>query len=49
MQPDWDKLENAFIETPNVVIGIADCAGKGQSYCGQNGVQGSVQATGWNV
>jgi len=40
MQPDWDQLGKAFADTPNVVIGQLDCAGNGQSSCGENGVQG---------
>jgi len=40
MQPDWDKLSKAFLDTPNVVIGDADCAGAAQSFCGQYSVQG---------
>jgi len=40
MQPDWDSLGKAFADTPNVVIGQVDCAGNGQSSCGENGVQG---------
>jgi len=40
MQPDWDKLTKTFIDTPNVVIGDADCAGAAQSFCGQYQVQG---------
>mmetsp|Transcript_101284 Transcript_101284/g.253923 ORF Transcript_101284/g.253923 Transcript_101284/m.253923 type:complete len:296 (-) Transcript_101284:296-1183(-) len=40
MQPDFDKLKKTFSDTPNVVIGELDCAGKAQSTCGQHGVQG---------
>jgi len=40
MQPDWDSLGKAFADTPNVVIGQVDCAGNGQSSCGENEVQG---------
>lgn len=40
MQPDWDSLGKTFADTPNVVIGQVDCAGNGQSSCGENGVQG---------
>jgi len=40
MQPDWDRLSKDYADTPNVVIGDADCAGSAQSFCGQNGVQG---------
>mmetsp|Transcript_104181 Transcript_104181/g.293801 ORF Transcript_104181/g.293801 Transcript_104181/m.293801 type:complete len:295 (+) Transcript_104181:242-1126(+) len=40
MQPDWDKLKKEYADTPNVVIGQLDCAGNGQSTCGQHGVQG---------
>jgi hypothetical protein len=40
MQPDWDKLKKEFKDTPNVLIGETDCSGTGQSFCGQNGVQG---------
>lgn len=40
MQPDWDKLKKEFADTPNVMIGMLDCAGNAQSTCGQNGVQG---------
>lgn len=40
MAPDWEKLEKTFIDTPNVVIGNADCASDAQSFCGQHQVQG---------
>lgn len=40
MQPDWDKLKKEFADTPNVLIAETDCSGTGQSFCGQNGVQG---------
>eukprot|EP00931_Biecheleriopsis_adriatica_P098592 TRINITY_DN7259_c0_g1_i1.p1 TRINITY_DN7259_c0_g1~~TRINITY_DN7259_c0_g1_i1.p1 ORF type:complete len:296 (+),score=87.67 TRINITY_DN7259_c0_g1_i1:194-1081(+) len=40
MQPDWDQLGKAYADTPNVIIGQIDCAGNGQSSCGENGVQG---------
>eukprot|EP00928_Gymnodinium_smaydae_P051713 TRINITY_DN3531_c0_g2_i1.p1 TRINITY_DN3531_c0_g2~~TRINITY_DN3531_c0_g2_i1.p1 ORF type:complete len:296 (+),score=87.16 TRINITY_DN3531_c0_g2_i1:210-1097(+) len=40
MQPDWDRLEKEYADTPNVVIGIADCSGDAQSFCGEHGVQG---------
>jgi len=33
-------LSKEYADTPNVVIGDADCAGAAQSFCGQNGVQG---------
>lgn len=35
-----DQLKKAFADTPNVLIGNADCAGSAQQFCGQNGVQG---------
>lgn len=40
MQPDWDRLQKDFADTPNVVIADADCAGSAQSFCGQYTVQG---------
>lgn len=40
MQPDWDKLEKDFIDTPNVVIATADCSGDAQSWCGEQGIRG---------
>jgi len=40
MQPDFDKLKKQFVDTPNVIIGDLDCAGKAQSTCGSYGVQG---------
>lgn len=40
MQPDFEKLQKTFADTPNVVIGDLDCAGTAQSTCGQYGVQG---------
>jgi len=40
MQPDFEKLQKAFADTPNVVVADLDCAGNAQSTCGQYGVQG---------
>uniref|UniRef100_A0A6V0FQW1 Thioredoxin domain-containing protein n=1 Tax=Zooxanthella nutricula TaxID=1333877 RepID=A0A6V0FQW1_9DINO len=40
MQPDFDKLQKTFAETPNVVVADLDCSGNAQSTCGQHGVQG---------
>jgi len=40
MQPDFDKLQKAFADTPNVVVADLDCSGNAQSTCGQYGVQG---------
>jgi len=40
MQPDWDKLTKAYADTPNVMLGMLDCSGAGQSVCGEYGVQG---------
>lgn len=40
MAPDWEKLEKKFADTPNVIIGMLDCAGAGQQSCGESGVQG---------
>lgn len=40
MQGDWDKLGKDFADTPNVVIGMLDCSGAAQSFCGQHSVRG---------
>jgi len=40
MQPDFDKLQKTFADTPNVVVADLDCSGNAQSTCGQHGVQG---------
>lgn len=47
MQPDWDQLGKLYADTPNVVIGQLDCAGNGQSSCGENGVQGYPSLKVW--
>jgi len=47
MQPDWDSLGKSFADTPNVVIGQVDCAGNGQSSCGEHGVQGYPSLKTW--
>merc|ERR1719414_1393963 len=40
MMPDWDRLSKEYADTPNVMIGIIDCAGAGQGTCSSYGVQG---------
>ncbi|CAJ1422766.1 unnamed protein product [Effrenium voratum] len=40
LQPEWDQMAKVFADTPNVIIGQVDCTGSGQSFCGENGVQG---------
>mmetsp|Transcript_28955 Transcript_28955/g.46469 ORF Transcript_28955/g.46469 Transcript_28955/m.46469 type:complete len:295 (-) Transcript_28955:176-1060(-) len=40
MAPDWEKLGKLFADTPNVVIGMCDCAGAAQASCGEHGVKG---------
>jgi len=38
--PDWEKLGKEYADTPNVMIGILDCAGNAQSTCGEYQVRG---------
>mmetsp|Transcript_118214 Transcript_118214/g.166167 ORF Transcript_118214/g.166167 Transcript_118214/m.166167 type:complete len:353 (-) Transcript_118214:173-1231(-) len=40
LQPEWDQMAKVYADTPNVIIGQADCSGSGQQFCGENGVQG---------
>jgi len=40
MEPDFDKLQKAFADTPNVLVAQIDCTGAGQATCGQHQVQG---------
>jgi hypothetical protein len=40
MKPDWDKLMDAFADSPSALIGDVDCTAEGKSLCDANGVRG---------
>mmetsp|Transcript_24108 Transcript_24108/g.39899 ORF Transcript_24108/g.39899 Transcript_24108/m.39899 type:complete len:172 (+) Transcript_24108:227-742(+) len=40
MKPDWDKLMDAFADSPSAMIGDVDCTAEGKPLCDANGVKG---------
>jgi hypothetical protein len=40
MKPDWDKLMDAFADSPSSLIGDVDCTAEGKPLCDANGVKG---------
>jgi hypothetical protein len=40
MKPDWDKLMDAFADSPTAMIGDVDCTAEGKPLCDANGVKG---------
>jgi hypothetical protein len=40
MKPDWDKLMDAFADSPSALIGDVDCTAEGKPLCDANGVKG---------
>jgi len=40
MKPDWDKLMEAFADSPTILIADVDCTTEGKSVCAANGVKG---------
>lgn len=40
MKPDWDKLMDAFADSPSALIGDVDCTADGKPLCDANGVKG---------
>jgi hypothetical protein len=40
MKPDWDKLMDAFADSPTALIADVDCTTEGKPLCDANGVRG---------
>jgi len=40
MKPDWDKLMDAFADSPSALIADVDCTTEGKPLCDANGVKG---------
>jgi hypothetical protein len=40
MKPDWDKLMDAFADSPSALIADVDCTTEGKPLCDNNGVRG---------
>mmetsp|Transcript_96953 Transcript_96953/g.145252 ORF Transcript_96953/g.145252 Transcript_96953/m.145252 type:complete len:170 (-) Transcript_96953:398-907(-) len=40
MKPDWDKLTDAFADSPSALIADVDCTTEGKPLCDANGVRG---------
>jgi protein disulfide-isomerase-like protein len=40
LKPDWDKLMNAFADSPTALIADVDCTAAGKPLCDANGVRG---------
>eukprot|EP00980_Cylindrotheca_fusiformis_P006461 scaffold1377_cov126-Cylindrotheca_fusiformis.AAC.6 len=40
MKPDWDKLMDAFADSPTALIADVDCTAEGKPLCDANGVRG---------
>lgn len=40
MKPDWDKLMDAFADSPSALIADVDCTAEGKPLCDANGVRG---------
>mmetsp|Transcript_12483 Transcript_12483/g.30051 ORF Transcript_12483/g.30051 Transcript_12483/m.30051 type:complete len:232 (+) Transcript_12483:323-1018(+) len=40
LKPDWDKLMDAFKDSPTALVGDVDCTADGKPLCDANGVRG---------
>lgn len=40
MKPDWDKLMDAFADSPSALVADVDCTAEGKALCDANGVRG---------
>mmetsp|Transcript_67201 Transcript_67201/g.185769 ORF Transcript_67201/g.185769 Transcript_67201/m.185769 type:complete len:170 (+) Transcript_67201:52-561(+) len=40
MKPDWDKLMDAFADSPSALIADVDCTTEGKALCDANGIRG---------
>jgi hypothetical protein len=40
MEPDWERLQKDYADTPNVVVGACDCTTNCKAKCGEHGIQG---------
>jgi len=40
MKPDWDKLMDAFADSPTALVADVDCTAEGEPLCEEHGVQG---------
>jgi protein disulfide-isomerase-like protein len=40
LKPDWDKLMEAFADSPSALIADVDCTTEGKALCDANGVKG---------
>lgn len=40
MKPDWDKLMDAFADSPSALVADVDCTTEGKALCDANGVKG---------
>lgn len=40
LKPDWDKLMDAFADSPIALVGDVDCTAEGKPLCDANGVKG---------
>lgn len=40
MKKDWEKLMDAFADSPTALVGDVDCTAEGEPLCGEFGVQG---------
>mmetsp|Transcript_20526 Transcript_20526/g.44446 ORF Transcript_20526/g.44446 Transcript_20526/m.44446 type:complete len:170 (+) Transcript_20526:238-747(+) len=40
MKPDWDKLMDAFNDSPTQLVADVDCTAEGKALCDANGVRG---------
>ena len=40
MKPDWDKLMDAFADSPTALVADVDCTAEGKPLCDANGVRG---------
>merc|ERR1719188_303032 len=40
MKADWDKLADAYADSPNVVIADVDCTAAGEQICNKVGIEG---------
>ena len=40
MKPAWDKLMDAFADSPTALVADVDCTAEGEPLCGEHGIQG---------
>ncbi|VEU43491.1 unnamed protein product [Pseudo-nitzschia multistriata] len=40
MKPDWDKLMDAFADSPTALVADVDCTAEGKDLCSAHGVKG---------